>query len=134
MAHTCTAVLIRCMDFRLTRDINIWLESQNLINDIDIISLAGAAKDIVDNPEGFLMNQIALSVKLHEIKKVYILQHMDCGAYGGHASFDNEEIELTKYQEEINKAKSIIAAKFPQLEIIAGIIKEDSNNWRVEIV
>ena len=53
MGHTCSTVLIKCMDFRLTRDVYAWLEEKQLVNDCDMISVAGATKDLVENPQGF---------------------------------------------------------------------------------
>ena len=81
MSHACKAALVRCMDFRLEPGLTDYLSYQHLLHDIDIISIAGAAKNIVAEPEGFMMAQIGLSVQLHHISEVHLMQHTDCGAY-----------------------------------------------------
>ena len=63
MGHTCSTVLIKCMDFRLTRDVYAWLEEKQLVNDCDMISVAGATKDLVENPQGFFSPDQTQSTK-----------------------------------------------------------------------
>jgi len=123
------------MDFRLTKDIHNWLEEQGLMNDCDMISVAGVAQDIVKNGQNsFVLNQIALSVKLHQIKKVILLHHLDCGAYGGHAGFDNLEQEQAKHLSEMQTAAAIIKEKFPELEVVLGIVSDSANGWEIKTI
>ena len=72
MSHSCSSALIRSMDFRLTKDIHKWMEEKGIMNDCDMISVAGISKAIADNPDSeeakFILNQIGLSIKLHNIK------------------------------------------------------------------
>lgn len=117
MSHTCKAALVRCMDFRLEPGVSDYLRSQELLHDTDIISIAGAAKNIVDDPQGFVMTQIGLSVQLHGIHEVHLMHHSDCGAYGGsgkHASFEEEK---AMHLSEMQKAKETILATHPSLTI-----------------
>jgi len=124
------------MDFRLTRDIHDWLASKNLVNDCDIISVAGIAKAIADDPDSadaqFVLKQIALSKKLHDTKIIYLMHHTDCGAYGGHSAFSDLVTEKTKYREDMQKAKGVIEGLVSGVEVkfaIADIL----DNGRVEI-
>jgi carbonic anhydrase len=134
MAHTCSTALIKCMDFRLTRDVESWLSDNNLTNDCDIISIAGAAKELVENPNGFVFSQVELSINLHRAKKVFIMYHMDCGAYGGSAAFAGDKEEEAKYMDEMNKARDIISAKFPEIEILLTMAYIEDGGWRIEAV
>lgn len=132
MAHTCTAALVKCMDFRLTRDIHSWLEQKGLADDCDIISVAGASKDLIENPNGFVATQISLSVQLHQIKKVLLLHHLDCGAYGGSVACSDRSEELSKHKAEMKKAQVIINGRFPTLQVQPFIAVLEAGGWNVE--
>lgn len=133
MSHSCSSALVRCMDFRLTKDVHKWMEEKGIMNDCDMISIAGISKSIADNPDSeeskFILNQIGLSIKLHNTKTLYIMHHTDCGAYGGHKAFANLEEEVAKYKVDMERSGSIIKSYFPNLEIRYAIadIKMDWN-------
>ncbi|MFH1253523.1 MAG: carbonic anhydrase [Candidatus Uhrbacteria bacterium] len=115
--HTCHHALIRCMDFRLQKAIDEWLEENNLPGDCDMISVAGAGKDILINPEGFVATQVVLSKKLHDTKTILLMHHTDCGAYGGHAAFESLEAEKAFQINEMNKIKTIIQSQNSELAV-----------------
>ena len=121
MSHQCSSALIKCIDFRLASAIDEWMEEKGIMDDCDVISVAGISKAIVEDVDSadakFILNQIELSVKLHGIKTLYLVHHTDCGAYGGHSAFENLETEKQKYNSDMNKAKEVINAKFPGLEV-----------------
>jgi carbonic anhydrase len=53
--------------------------------DYDLVSIAGAGKDLLSENSAerdFILKQISISKKLHDIKTVYVLMHDNCGAYG----------------------------------------------------
>ena len=133
MSHTCSSALIRCMDFRLTDAINKWLEEKGIMNDCDMISVAGIAKVIADNPESpeakFVLKQFELSKKLHATKTLYLMHHTDCGAYGGHKAFANLDEEKAKYKADMEKARKIIKSVVPDLEVkfVLADIKDDGS-------
>ena len=115
MSHTCSSALIRCIDFRLTKMINSWMEEKGIMNDCDVISIAGISKNIAE--ENFLLSQIKLSADLHKIQTLYLIHHTDCGAYGGQTAFPDLETEKKKYIDDMNKAKEIINKELPDLEV-----------------
>ena len=139
MSHTCSSALIRCMDFRLTDAINKWLEEKGIMNDCDIISVAGIAKVIADNPESpeakFILKQFELSKKLHNTKTLYLMHHTDCGAYGGHKAFANLDEEKAKYKANMEKAREVIKSIVPDLEVkfVLADIKDDGSVMIEEI-
>jgi carbonic anhydrase len=136
MSHTCSSALIKCIDFRLTSAIDKWLEEKGIMDDCDIISVAGISKAIVEDPESndakFILNQIELSVKLHSIETLYLVHHTDCGAYGGHDAFENLETEKQRYNDDMDHASEIIKAKFPELEV-KHVLAEINNGGDIEI-
>lgn len=109
--------VVCCMDFRLHRSIDKWMKRKKLFGDFDMISVAGAGKDIVDNPDGFVVTQIILSKKLHNTQSLLLMHHTDCGAYGGHKAFKNLEEEKIHHLSEMKKAVKIIHSKKLGIEI-----------------
>ncbi|MCK4891335.1 MAG: hypothetical protein KAS78_01570 [Candidatus Pacebacteria bacterium] len=138
ISHTCKNLLIRCMDFRLNSEVERWTKDSGLFEGgFDVVSVAGACKNLVDGDEkikdNFLSN-IAVSIELHEVCKIVILHHSDCGAYAQSYNFSSPEEEKIKQVEDMKKAKEIILEKYPNVEIILvfGQMK-DSNGKEVEL-
>src|SRR3989339_287107 len=129
MSHTCSAAFVRCMDFRLTPAVEDFFRTHELSEDADVISLAGAAKGLADGKGSFLESQIDLSKRLHEIKKVILVNHTDCGAYGGHAAFASSEEEQVKHVSDLHTAKEQIQSSHPELEVELWLayIEENGN-------
>ena len=121
MSHTCSSALIRCMDFRLTSAIDKWMEEKGIMDDCDVISVAGISKAIAENSESsdaqFVLNQITLSKRLHNIETLYLVHHTDCGAYGGHTAFEDLGREKQAYRDDMKKATDIILKNTPDIQI-----------------
>ncbi|MBN2466868.1 MAG: hypothetical protein JXD19_01845 [Deltaproteobacteria bacterium] len=132
MGHTCSAALLKCMDFRLTGDTCRWLEEKGLVNDCDIISVAGAAKDLVENPEGYVFSLIKLSVELHHVTRLIIMHHLDCGAYGGSAAFESLAEEREMHRKEIQRAREIIRGNFPAVVVESYFLSPEGKRWTIE--
>lgn len=118
MLHHCEALVIHCMDFRFVEGIRKYLNEQGLERNYDVVSIAGGAGALL-NPESqaLLLKQVALSQKLHGITKVILINHHDCGAYGGSQAFENGEAERVKHVADLKKAAEIIWKNQPQLTI-----------------
>jgi len=118
MSHTCTHAIVHCMDFRLNPSIQNYLLDHDLVNTTDIISVAGAVKDINESENGFVEGQIELSVRLHQISTLLLLNHTDCGAYGGSDKFETKDEEKEFHLGELRKAQAKLKTKYPNLEIL----------------
>jgi len=106
------------MDFRLNPSIQNYLLDHDLVNTTDIISVAGAVKDINESENGFVEGQIELSVRLHQISTLLLLNHTDCGAYGGSDKFETKDEEKEFHLGELRKAQAKLKTKYPNLEIL----------------
>jgi len=127
--HTCNYLVFRCMDFRIKPSVLSDLLAGIGINegDYDLVSCAGSAKDLLGSEaeKSFLLKQVTLSQKLHQIKTVVVLYHDNCGAYG---IADLAE-EATTQQADLARIKAIIGERFPDLQfkafIVKGVAKDD---------
>lgn len=112
MAHHCKYFIAHCIDFRLQKSIKDYLELQGLLGNCDIVSVAGGVKN-----RDFLSGQLDISVNLHKVQEVMLINHTDCGAYGGSGKFSSFEEECAFHIEELKKAKFLILAKYPSLNV-----------------
>lgn len=74
--HFCSTLLVSCIDFRIQRIVEEWARERLGERQYDRVAVAGGVKDLPS-----ILKQIDLSVKLHNIKKVVLMNHEDCGAY-----------------------------------------------------
>jgi carbonic anhydrase len=129
MAHTCEALVLTCMDFRFHTGIRKFLTQElGLENSYDQVSLAGSAKDLVRTPGHVpfesLLKQMELSSKLHEIKKVILINHQNCGAYGPSLESGTSH-EFETHAGDLRSARSLIQSRFPGLKVLLFFAKLD---------
>jgi len=105
MAGRCDALIAVCIDFRFQKFIRDWTDKTLKDKTFDLVALAGATKDIKT-----ILKQVDISVKLHHIKKVYLIHHEDCGAYG-------KEGTKEKHIKDLRKAKEKILARHKNLKV-----------------
>ena len=134
--HSCEAVVLTCIDFRFWKETVEFVELELGIKNFDFPSLPGAAKAINEsNGEDLAMSCISVPVDLHHAQKIVIINHQDCGAYGGSEKFnENNEEEQKFHEEELRKAKEKILAKYPDKEIILAYVKLIDNKNNVEFI
>jgi len=137
MSHICKNLLIRCMDFRLNKETKKWIKESGLFGGgFDVISLAGASKDIIDGSteikDNFLRH-IGVSVDLHQVEKIIIFHHSDCGAYALDYKFNSVQEEKERQFKDMEKAKVIILEKYPKVEVVFvwGELKSE-NDEKIE--
>ncbi len=124
MARKCRAALITCEDFRLNQrdgSRNYIAEFiKKLETDCDLITRAGGVQDIVRPEEqGFLkslLRDIRVSVELHEVKTIHLVNHEDCGAYSFPDSSSRKE-KLEQHKKDLQTAREIILKEFSGIEV-----------------
>jgi len=129
------------MDFRLYKGTKRWISKSDLFEGgFDVISIAGAGKELVDGSEEVknnLMKHIGISVEIHQAKKIILFHHSDCGAYALDYKFSSIEKEKEKQFEDMKKVKAVILEKYPEVEVVFvwGELKdEDGERIEFEVV
>lgn len=120
MSHKCNVLVITCIDYRFRSAIRDFLLSNGLKGDYDMVSLAGATKDLVENDQhgrALIIKQIDIANRLHGINEVYIIHHMDCGAYGGSSVFASSNEEKKRHTDDMEVAKKIIGEGFSDIKV-----------------
>ncbi len=128
MAHTAKALVLHCIDFRFIHEIVYFMKSLGLMNNYDDVAAAGAAKNLVDpyddHDREFILRQIEISRKLHSIKQVIVINHLDCGAYG-QGTFANAQEERQRHRKDLAAAKRMIEHRFEGLTVIPVLARID---------
>ena len=106
MAHTCEAVVVHCIDFRLQQFLNEWLEKRFGKQNYDRISWAGGVREFA-----IVQTQIRLSARLHNVKIAILINHEDCGAYGEAGTKDRHLSDLA-YAEHAVKSMGLGVEKY----------------------
>ena len=131
MSHNCNNLLIRCMDFRLRKELTDWINEGDLFDGgFDVISLAGASKSLADGSEeikDFFLQQVSVSTDLHHASRAIVFHHSDCGAYAKDYSFASKAEEKMKQIEDMKKSREILQKKYSSVEVILvwGDLQDD---------
>ena len=103
--NICDVVAVHCFDFRLQDFLNNWLTTRFGIRNYDRISWAGSVKDYV-----YIESQIDLAYRFHKIKKVILINHEDCAAYGLAGTKE-------RHIDDLGYAERMIKAKYPDIVV-----------------
>lgn len=114
---------ISCIDYRFRRSVWEWIET-DLAGESDIVAAAGASKAFMDDDtQATLLKQVQLAKKLHDISDVHIVDHTDCGAYGGAAKHQgNLDAETAEHQQNLIAAKQLIESRIDGVTVHAHIL------------
>lgn len=115
MAHqeNCEAIIISCIDFRFQEHIHEWLLQNHTEQTHDRVALAGGVFDFYS-----VLKQVEISDRLHHIRKVILLNHEDCGAYGEAGTYE-------RHKHDLEEAERKIEALFPHLDVEAYYLHLD---------
>jgi carbonic anhydrase len=121
--YTADACVVWCYDDRFYKLLKVFGKKQGFKN-IDLVKIAGGAKALADGAEvsadrDFVINQIKTSVRLHGTKRVVLMLHRDCGAYGGSKSFENAEGERAHYESQLRTARDFVKKEVPAVPVDA---------------
>ncbi len=105
--HATEAAIVTCIDFRFQEYINKWVAENFQLKTFDRVAIAGGVFDF-----GYVSKQIEISHRLHHIKKVILINHEDCGAYGDLAAAGPE-----KHAEDLKNAATQIKQQYANLEV-----------------
>lgn len=124
------ALLLSCIDYRLANETEAYMSGKGLRDKYDHVILAGASlgatNTVYPNWGQTFLEHVDVAIKLHNIHKVIILDHRDCGAYRVFLKQDGVEKDRAKenkvHLEQMNALAETIQKKYPQLEVELAII------------
>ena len=79
------ALCVTCIDYRLVADNSPFFDSMKLHGEYDQVSLAGASLAAVSpkcpSANAAFWDQLAIARNLHQVRRLIVLDHRDCGAF-----------------------------------------------------
>ena len=129
------AMVLSCIDPRFQPIVYNYLKRKKLNGKYSSFTIAGASLGVTATKfkrwHKTFWDNIDTSIKLHQIKKLIVINHRDCGAakiINGNKEFSR--INETKiHKDSFKKIKKIFKKKYPKLSIELNII---SLNTRIE--
>jgi hypothetical protein len=102
----------------------------------DMITVAGGAKTLAsprnDFEQDFILEQVRMSVYLHQTKRVMVMTHSDCATYGGLNHFKGDrQAEAEHHRSELLRAGELLTSDFPGISVEPYFVKFDGI-WEVK--
>ena len=125
-------MVLSCIDPRFQTIVSNYLKKKKLNGKYSSFTIAGAALGVTANKfkrwHRSFWDNFNTSIKLHNIRKLIVINHRDCGA----AKIINEKKEFSKINEtkvhknSFYKIKKLFKKKYPKLSIELKIISLNS--------
>ena len=135
--YQCDAAILWCFDNRFDLGFRKFLKRVGVVY-ADPIKVAGGAKSLaspeLETDREFVLDQIRKSMRLHGTRRVILMVHSDCGAYGGLADGfrSDTQAEAAHHQRELSLAAAHLLAAIPGIEV-QGYFVDFEGIWDVEI-
>ena len=129
------AAVLCCFDHRISTAVRKFLKKQG-IERADMIIVAGGAKTLAsprnDFEQDFILEQVRMSIRLHQTKRVMIMSHSDCATYGGLAHFKGDNAaEADHHRGELLRAGELLTSNFPDISVEPYFVRFDGI-WEVQ--
>jgi hypothetical protein len=129
------AAVLCCFDHRIGTVVRKFLKKQ-AIERVDMIVVAGGAKTLAsprnDFEQDFILEQVRMSIRLHQTKRVMVMSHSDCATYGGLAHFKGDQsAEAEHHHSELLRAGELLTLNFPGISVEPYFVKFDGI-WEVK--
>ena len=118
------ALLLNCIDYRLTAATERCMAERGMAGKYDQLVLAGASLAAKNDKFAAwgttFWDHVQVAIDLHQIHKIVIMDHRDCGAYrvilGKDLAADPKE-ELAVHAAQMRSLRVDIGKKYPSLEV-----------------
>lgn len=119
--YHCDAAILWCFDNRFELGFRKFLKRIGVVNS-DPIKIAGGAKCMAspehESDREFVLDQIRKSMRLHGTRRVILMVHSDCGAYGGLEAFGEDHgAEAVHHERELQRAAANLREVIPGIEV-----------------
>jgi hypothetical protein len=135
--YLCDAAILWCFDNRFELGFRKFLKRVGVANS-DPIKIAGGAKCLAspeqESDREFVLEQIRKSIRLHGTRRVILMVHSDCGAYGGLAgAFGGDaQAEAEHHHAELRRAAETLRTAIPGVEVDAYFV-DFEGVWSAEL-
>jgi hypothetical protein len=135
--YHCDAAILWCFDNRFELGFRKFLKRIGVVNS-DPIKIAGGAKVLAspehDSDREFVLDQIRKSIRLHGTKRVILMVHSDCGAYGGLAGRfrGDAAAEAAHHEQELRRAAANLRSAITGIDV-QGYFVDFEGIWDAQL-
>ena len=134
--YICDAAIVWCFDNRFELGFRKFIQRIGVVY-WDAIKIAGGTKCLAspdrEADRDFVLNQIRISIRLHQTKRVILMLHSDCGAYGGLEAFgDDAAAERENHRAELRKAARVVTDAIPGVSV-DGYFVDFEGVWSMDV-
>ena len=116
-------MVLSCIDPRFQTKVYNYLKNKKLIGKYSSFTIAGAGIGVTHNKfkkwHKTFWDNLDISIKLHKISKLIVINHEDCGAakIANNKKKFNSLIERKIHNESFRNIKKIITKRYPFLKV-----------------
>ena len=116
-------MVLSCIDPRFQKKVYNYLKNKKLSGKYSLFTIAGSAIGVTNKNfkkwHKTFWDNLDISIKLHKISKLIVINHEDCGAakIANNKKKFNSLIERKIHNESFKNIKKIITKKYPYLKV-----------------
>ena len=114
------ALVICCKDYRYIQPIQRFIRQRLGIRWYDLKATAGGVRAMLDAPRSvrrWILGDIDLVYRLHSVRRVILVHHEDCAAYGGSTKLGNVARQRRFHRAQLQRAARMLQRQFPHLTV-----------------
>lgn len=121
MSHQAQAIALTCIDFRFRKALQNFFENELNLYAVDHMAQGGGAKMVVEEGpiRDWVFANFDIAFNKHAVNRVILINHQDCGAYGGSDAFGGLEDEIAKQEIQLRHGVSVVHSKYPDKQVEA---------------
>lgn len=126
------ALLLTCMDYRLVHETESYMAKRGLEHKYDHLILAGASLGALNDKfpvwNEVFWTHLDLAVQLHQVHRLIVIDHRDCGAYKlvlGEAAVKDPDTEFKSHVKQLYALRSQVTTRHHHMEVEVGIMGLD---------
>ncbi len=115
-------LIICCKDYRYIQPTQRFVRQRLGIRWYDLKATAGGVRAMLDSPgivRRWILRDIKLVYRLHNVRRVILVHHEDCAAYGGSAKLGSLSRQSRFHRAQLRRAARVLRREFPNLTVRA---------------
>lgn len=112
-SHHTDIIAVACFDWRMRRQFMNFFEIYLCYMDFFPLNFPGGAKLINKYPEFIIPEFFSTPIEKCGSRRIVILDHEDCLAWGGSLAFENKKVEMEMHFEQLRGAREKLHKAYP---------------------
>ena len=128
------ALVICCKDFRYIQPTQYFVKRRLGIRWYDLKATAGGVRAMMDSPaivRRWILKDIDLVYRLHGVRRMILVHHEDCAAYGGSKELGNLARQKVFHRAKLRRAARFLKKEFRGLTVRNFLISGYPGKLRV---